>query len=194
MKGQLKKNMDYKNMKSKRILAGMLALLLASGTAPVNFGSALTTDAAIAWGIEPDAENTEAGSSDEDKGDGISEDTISSDDETEAVTADEDNTVPNAVNDYEENGSSDENVDETTDQETTDQETADDETTADETSDAETTDEETTAEETTDDIFIIISTDTAIPLGAYVITEEKLDLAKYNKPAQAESDNPYTGR
>ncbi|SFC68567.1 GDSL-type esterase/lipase family protein [Ruminococcus albus] len=156
-------------MKSKRILAGMLALLLASGTAPVNFGSALTTDAAIAWGIEPDAENPEAGSSNEDKGDGISEDTISSDDETEAVTADEDNTDPDSVNDYEKNGSSDENVAETTDQETTDQETADDETTADETSDAETTDEETTAEETTDDIFIIISPDTAIPLGAYVI-------------------------
>jgi hypothetical protein len=31
-------------------------------------------------------------------------------------------------------------------------------------------------------------------LGAYVIAEEKLDLAKYNKPAKAESDNPYTGR
>jgi len=163
MKGQLEKNMDYKNMKSKRILAGMLALMLASGTAPVNFGSTLAAGAAIAEGIGPHDENSFTGPSAEDKENGNSEDIISSDDETGTVTADEDNTASEDVNDTKNIGS-DGNDEETSGEETTDEETSDDETTAEET-----TDEETTAEETDDEeVFILISPNTAIPIGSYV--------------------------
>lgn len=161
MKGQLKKNMDYKNMKSKRILAGMLALLLASGTAPVNFGSALTTGAAIAEGIGPKNAKPGTDHSDRNEKAETSED-ITSSDETETVTADEDNTASESVNDS--NNGSNTNDTEATDSETTDQETADEETT-----DAETTDAETTDEETTDDESVIIITpDIDIPIGAEI--------------------------
>lgn len=153
--------MESTQKKSKRVLAGMMALLLASGTVPANFGGAAAANTAIEaiMGSTPDGRKPGK----RHHGPGFEPKPVHEEENSEkagSLTSDEDDTKPE-----QEIISVTEPAD-VIDEETTDAETTDAETTVEETTDEETTDEETTGEET---VVIVIAPEVSIPLGAAVI-------------------------